>query len=341
MFKAILKNTSYLLASEGVIRIITLLQITILVRYLGKNGYGILSLAAALPSMLLVITDLGLHSLIIREVSRDKEKLALTFQYMFAIKILLSVIFLGLVWSIVNILKYSDDVEFFIYLSSLSLICSSFQGLFSSLLRAIQKFLFDALLQVANALTLIGGVLIVVILDYGLEGIMYAQLLGQLMVVLICLAFYFRRYRFDYPLFSGLEQYLSILRKSLPFALIAIVLPVYYQINIVMLSKMSGYEVTGVFTAAYKIILMFMMLSRLLSQVLFPTLSNHFAVSIERFKKTFLYCHRGIAVVVFPVAFALFIIGDRIILILFEKEFLEALLPLQIMSFSLLFHRFT
>jgi O-antigen/teichoic acid export membrane protein len=217
------------------------------------------------------------------------------------------------------------------------LVFTSFQGLFSSLLRAIKKFYFDAMLKIINALTLIGGVIIIVFFDYGLEGLMYAQILGQLLVLVICLMFYAKRYKFEYPLYLNFKKFFIILKKSLPFAVIAIILPVYYQINIVMLSKLSGYEVTGVFTASYKIILMFMMLSRLLSQVLFPTLSTLFVVSIEKFEETFMHCYRGIALVVFPIAFALCTIGDKIILIFFGSEFIEAVLPLRIMTFSLLF----
>ena len=206
-----------------------------------------------------------------------------------------------------NILAYSDDVKFFIYISSLSMICTSLQGLFSSLLRATQKFLYDALLQMANALSLFVAVLIIVLLDYGLTGLMYAQLLGQLMLVLICFVLYFRRYRFSYPLLPSSERSLSILRKAMPFALIAIVLPVYYQIDIVMLSKMSGYEATGVYSAAYKIILMFMMVSRLLSQVLFPTLSSLHIKSSEEFKRTFFLFLQGSGVGCFSNGFWTFL----------------------------------
>lgn len=72
MFKGILKNTTYLMVSEVIGRVISLVQVPIIVRYLGKNDYGILSLAAALPSVMLVITDIGLHSHIIREISRTR-----------------------------------------------------------------------------------------------------------------------------------------------------------------------------------------------------------------------------------------------------------------------------
>lgn len=337
MFKIIFRNITYLLTSEVLVRLISLVQVTILVRYLGTNGYGIWSLAGALPSMLLVITDVGLHSLIVREVSQDRKRLGYLFQDMFIIKTLLSAIFLSLVWLVANLLSYSADVRYFVYISSLSLICTSLQGLFSSVLRATQLFIYDALLQVANAVFLFLGILITVLLDYGLPGLMYTQLLGQLMLVVICLGVYFRVCKLSYPLFSGITRWLLILKKSIPFALIAIVLPVYYQFDIVMLSKMSGYGATGIYTAAYKVILMFMMISRLFSQVLFPTLSNLHVSSSEEFKRTFLSSYRATALIVFPMAFGLFFLSERVILILFRQEFTEAAALLRIMSLSVLF----
>jgi O-antigen/teichoic acid export membrane protein len=123
----------------------------------------------------------------------------------------------------------------------------------------------------------------------------------------------------------------------MPFALIAIVLPVYYQVNIIFLSKLSGYEATGIFTAAFKIILMFEMISRLFAQVLFPTLAKLFITSKENFRRNFYYSFRAIALGVFPIAFGVFLIGDRIVLILFKNEFAGAIPALRIMAFSLVF----
>jgi O-antigen/teichoic acid export membrane protein len=100
---------------------------------------------------------------------------------------------------------------------------------------------------------------------------------------------------------------------------------------------MAGYEATGIYTAAYKVILMFMMVSRLLCQVLFPTLSTLHITSKDEFKNTVSFSYRAVALGAFPMAFGLFFISDRIVLVLFKKEFLEAVLLLKVMSFSLLF----
>ncbi len=337
MFKIILENTTYLLVSEVIVRLISLVQVPILVRYLGKNDYGIWSLAGALPGILLIITDFGLHSHIIREISRDNNKLQSSFQNIFLIKLFLSGIFLFFVWVFVRFLGYSENVRLFIYIMSLSFVFTSLQGLFSSLLRGTQRFLYDGLLQVASMMSLFAGVLFAVVLEYGLLGLVYSQLLSQVVIVLICLKVYLKKYGVNYGLFSGLEQLVSILRKSLPFALIAVVLPVYYQADIILLSKLSGYEATGVYSAAYKIILMLTMISRLFSQVLFPSLSKLFVTSKEEFRKVFDYSYKAMALLVYPISFGLFLLGDRIVILLFRGEFADAIPALRIMAFSLLF----
>lgn len=244
---------------------------------------------------------------------------------------------MSLVWVTVTSLAYSENVKFLIYITSLSFVFTSMQGLFSCVLRGTQNFFYDGLLQVANMIGLFGGILFVVLLDYGLLGLVYSQLFVQIVVLLLCVGIYFRKYGLNYALFSGYVFLVSILKKSAPFALISIVLPIYYQINIILLSKLSGYEATGIYAAAYKIILMVEMISRLFAQVLFPSLAGLFVTSKEDFTRIIYYSCRAIALGVFPITFGLFLIGDRIVIILFKHEFADAIPALQIMAFSLLF----
>lgn len=337
MFKGILKNTTYLLVSEMIGRVTSLVQVPILVRYLGKSEFGILSLAGALPGALLFVIDLGLHSYIIREISQDRRKLQACVENIFVVKSFLSAIFLSVVLVIARILAYSEDVEFCILVLTLSFALGSMQGLFSCILRGTQNFLYDGLLQTVNMVGLFLGVLFVVFLDRGLLGLVYSQLIVQLTVLLICIGIYVRKYGVSYGLFSRVGQWSLILRNSAPFALIAIVLPIYYQVNIIFLSKLSGYEATGIFAAAYKIILMIDIIGRQFAQVLYPTLANLFVTSEEEFRRIYYYSCRAIALALFPITFGLVVLADRIVIILFKHEFADAIPAVQIMGFSLLF----
>ena len=68
----IAKNTGVLLASQVVSYIIGFFFVMYTARYLGVEGFGILSFALAFTGIFGVFTDLGLHQLTVREVARDK-----------------------------------------------------------------------------------------------------------------------------------------------------------------------------------------------------------------------------------------------------------------------------
>ena len=68
----IAKNTGVLLVSQIASYIIGFFFIMYTARYLGAEGFGILSFALAFTAIFAVFSDLGYNTLLIREVARDK-----------------------------------------------------------------------------------------------------------------------------------------------------------------------------------------------------------------------------------------------------------------------------
>ena len=68
----IAKNTGVLLISQIIGRVLSFFYIMYTARYLGAEGFGILSFALAFTGIFGVFADLGLSTLTIREVVRDK-----------------------------------------------------------------------------------------------------------------------------------------------------------------------------------------------------------------------------------------------------------------------------
>ena len=66
------KNISVLFVSQMLSYILGFFTLVYTARYLGVEGFGTLSFALALTGIFAVTMDLGLSTLIIREVSRDK-----------------------------------------------------------------------------------------------------------------------------------------------------------------------------------------------------------------------------------------------------------------------------
>ena len=68
----IAKNTGVLLASQIVSYIFGFFFVMYTARYLGAEGFGVLSFALAFTGIFGVFADLGLRQLTVREVARDK-----------------------------------------------------------------------------------------------------------------------------------------------------------------------------------------------------------------------------------------------------------------------------
>ena len=68
----IAKNTGVIIAGDVLNKAIGLLVVIFLVRYLGAVGYGKYAFVFAFLTFFGIITDLGINTILVREISRDK-----------------------------------------------------------------------------------------------------------------------------------------------------------------------------------------------------------------------------------------------------------------------------
>ena len=88
------KNIVLKFISEALIRSLAFLFIIVTARYLGDRDYGHYSLAYFFAGMLTIFSDLGLNTVLIRDVSRDHRLLGRYAGNIFFIKIIFSLILL-------------------------------------------------------------------------------------------------------------------------------------------------------------------------------------------------------------------------------------------------------
>ncbi|MEI8008542.1 MAG: oligosaccharide flippase family protein [bacterium] len=74
--QTIIKNTFRLLIAEGVSKGSLFLISILIARQLGPEQFGVMSFVISFVSLFIVLTDFGLTTLMVREVSRDESKLS-------------------------------------------------------------------------------------------------------------------------------------------------------------------------------------------------------------------------------------------------------------------------
>ena len=114
-FQRIAKNVSVLFLSQILSYILGFFTLMYSARYLGVEGSGTLSMALAFTGIFSVFMDLGLSTLTIREVARNKSLAKEYVSNITLIKIVLSLITLCLIFIIVHLISYNQQTINVIY----------------------------------------------------------------------------------------------------------------------------------------------------------------------------------------------------------------------------------
>ena len=168
----IFKNTAVLLISYVLSYVFAFMYTIYSARYLGVGNFGILSFALAFTGIIGIFSDLGLNTLITREISRDKSIIKEYIGNILTIKLILSIITLGLIILLVNLLDYSRETLYVVYLIALFTLFGNFSMLFYSIFQAFEKMEYQSIGQVLNSILIFIGV--IVGMTYGFDLLKFA-----------------------------------------------------------------------------------------------------------------------------------------------------------------------
>ena len=330
----IAKNTGVLFLSTLVGKILGFFFIMYTARYLGAEGFGILSFALAFTGIFGVFSDLGLGTLIVREVARDK---SLTQKYLgnvAVMKIILVVITFGLIALTINFLDYPEQTIKVVYLVALSIIFSAFSEMFGSIFQAYEKMEYLSIGQILNSALKLSGALFAISQGFSVVGfasiyfLVSAVGLGYSFVVCVR-KFVLPKIEFDWGFWK------PTIKKALPFSLTIVIAGMFFNIDIVMLSTMKGDEFVGWYNAAISLVLIVVSFASIFISALFPVTSKLFVSAKDSLKKTLEMSSKYEFILGLAVAVGTFLLADRIILLIYGAEFTPAAIALQILSLYL------
>lgn len=332
--RTIAKNTAILFTATVISYILILFVNIYIARYLGAEGFGILSLAIALTGIFTIFTDLGLNTLTVREVTRDK---ASTNNYLIntsIIKIFLAFLTFGLIFVTVNIIGYTKEVAYVIYIVTLSVIFTAFTNVFNSIFQAYEQMEYMSIGNILNSAVLFIGVIIGI--SYKLDIFFFAAIYLVASLFVLIYSFIIYLLKFPVPKISvDLSFWESILKESLPFGVTNIFGSIYYWIDSVILSKMVGNEVVGWYNAAYRLMFVFLSIYTVYLAAIFPVMSKFYKTSDEYLKLSYERSYKYLLIISLPMAFGTTLLADKIILLIYGNGYIPAIFALQILIWTI------
>jgi O-antigen/teichoic acid export membrane protein len=315
---------------DAIGHILQLVLVVYLVRYLGAVTFGKYAFAFAFTSLFMILSDLGLSVLSIREIARDTSKAGEYLTNISITKFILSLITIVLIIVTINLMHYPSDTTLAVYIVGGATIFTSLTSFFRSIFRAFERMEYEAITRIAERVLIFGSVLPVLFLGYGLIEVVSAMLIAQALIFIFTLAIIIKKFTrpvlsFDFSLCK------SLIKAALPFGLAAVFATIYFQTDTVMLSIMKGDAVVGWYRAAYGLVMGLLFIPGAFVGALYPVLSRYFTSSKDSLMVVYEKSFKFLLMLAIPLGIGTTLLADRIILFLYGEEFAPSIIALQIL----------
>lgn len=337
MSHSIAKNTAFMTIASIAQKIISFVYFTLIARSITPEGTGKYFLALSFTTIFVVLVDLGMTNVLVREAARVRENIQKYISTVLFAKLILGVLVYALVIGVSSVLYPDVELQHMIWLSGVTMLFDSFNLTVYGVLRAIGDLRFESLSITASQFLslLLGGVflffhlpLIYLILAFTIPSAVNAVFAATMV---------YRRYQVKpFPHFDK-KTFLFLWGIAIPFALAAIFARVYGYIDSLLLGHLLGSEAVGFYSIPYKVTFAFQFVPLALTAAVYPRFSEYFVHQKERFSTILHDSIKYLLIVAVPIAFGIAVLARPIIVLLYKEQYLPSVLPLQIIILSLIF----
>ena len=316
----IAKNTSILVLAQIASRALGIVYVAALARYVGAEGIGNISTANALNGLLVLVVGPGLSTLLVRDIAADAKKAGTYLSNMLFLRALLGASFILLVVIVTWVAGYQGDTALIVRAYALVYLIDTLGEILTSVFRAFERMEFDAGSQVLRDLINVSLSLLAIYLHQSLLTIVYISVIAQACKFLIMIALVYGR--FVRPrLTISFRTSKTLLISSLPFGVLLILAAVQAQLGTFVLSLYHTADTVGLYSAAFSLITMLLLLPNAFSLAIYPTFSKLYVHARHDLQRAYQICYKYLLVVGFPLGLGTMLVGNRVILLIYGHEF--------------------
>jgi O-antigen/teichoic acid export membrane protein len=326
-----LRNSVIVLGAKVVARLIALVTVLYMIRWLGKDHYGTFTVLVNLTAIVSVVLDLGFNVLFVREGARHHHEIQRYLQNVTAVRLIMSVA----AFAVLAALVIPVGLGYLLVPGFVLMVLTSYSTLLRNGLYAVQQLGYEAIAVVLESVVLLGLVYYGVVTHRDVTYFVWA---------------YAAQYAFSCAYFIvvlfmkriaviGLQFDAALLRewfwKGLPFALTFVLTILYFRIDSPLIFVFKGENQAAYYGAAYKPIesLLFIPISFL--SVVFPVLSVYHrerrAEMLDAVNRFF----KALLLMGWPISLGIFVLATPLTPLLLGGGFLPSTPALRILALAL------
>ena len=328
--KSIARNGFWLAISEVINGLLMFVVTIFLARYLGAESYGKLMFALSFVTLFIIPIDLGLSTLVTRELSGEREKTKKYLDNLILFRVITGIAAFLLILIIVQFLGKENEVRYIIYLLGLWTVFQTSTQFFQAIFRAHEKMFYEAVTRISHALILTILSLCFVWYKFELLYFGWAYCFAALITLIIAVIFVWKNFS-HFSIKIDIKFLKETFIKSWPFALSLLFVSIYYYMDSVMLGILKDEKEVGLYSAAFKLIVFITIMGSVMSRSVYPIISKLFKSSIKELKIFLENYSKFIFIIAIPIAFGGIILSSKIIRFVYGDNFDESVLAFQIL----------
>lgn len=329
----IARNSLSSMGGQIALKLLSFAYSVAVVRQLGSDLYGYYVTAIALVEILAVFADLGMANYVVREIAKDRSRVAALYGNMVALRVLLGagvfVCNVLLAWAI----GYDPGMIGYVALGSLGLLLYSVRGPLTSVLQGFERIDQTVRLNVLNQVVVIavGGVLLW--LGLGVIGVFIASFVA--IVVTTVSAWRMTRRLTELPLRIQLHSWPTLVRAGIPFALTTFATMLSFRMDTVLLSLWNSAQEVAWYNIAYNLIFALLALSSSFNSALVPSLTRQYKLDPEAVGRFYANTVKLLWIAAVPIAIGTTFLAERLVVLIYGAEYAPAGFVLQILIWVL------
>ncbi len=332
----IAKNTSYFTLALVVQKIITFSYFVMIARAIGPDDLGKYYFAVSYTTIFGIFIDIGLANVLSREVPKHQKDAGRLLGTVLSIKLPLAVATALVAFAGIRLAGYPSVTVALVSLAGISMILDSFTQTFFAVIRGFHNLKFESLASIIFQLIVLVSGALVVSLGGGVVFLMAG--LAAASIFNFAYSSFLLYSRFGISAWPSFEKAgaRSMALLAFPFALYAVFQRGFTYFDTLLLSYFSGDRAVGIYQIPFKIIFALQFLPMAFTASLYPAMSLYWKENRSQLGITFERAMNYLLVISVPIAFGTFALAKQIVL-LFKSDYLDAVLPLQIIILALPF----
>lgn len=318
------KKIAYNTIISAVARIIglaiSLITIGLVARYLGGIEFGYYAIVLAFLFFFSVLSDLGLYSICLRDISApgaDEEKIA---SNAFSLRFFAGLLFFCLAPLVILLFPYPRQVQVGVLIGAVGFWLMSNQQVLVGIFQKYLRMDNVAMGELLGRIVQLGLVIFFIWRDFGFLSIISAFVAGALvnfaLVFILSRKFISISFQFDFVFWK------KLLKESLPLALAIVFTVIYFKLDTIMLSLMKPVVDVGIYNLAYRILESLLFFPAMFVGLVMPLMSRYAFSDNSKFKKTIQKTLDILLIFIVPMMVGVFFLSSKIVVLIGGNDFI-------------------